>query len=274
MIFDCLKSILLGIIQGLTEFLPVSSSGHIVLAKELFSIQSYGLLYEVVLHFGTLLSVLVIFRKDIYAICVSLGSGIAAAFKEKTLKKLTNNPDSLLGILIIAGTIPSGAAGLIFKDTISNLFQSPFFISFSLIFTGIVLYLTRFIKEQKKEVSLLPALIIGCAQIFALIPGISRSGMTISAALFLGISREKSVKFSFFLSLPVIFGATILEMTDNFSFSNPEVNSIQMLIGLITAFLFGYGAIKVLLKIVMADKFYLFGYYCAVIGIVSLIYFS
>ncbi|MFC1557857.1 undecaprenyl-diphosphate phosphatase [candidate division KSB1 bacterium] len=273
MVFDFLKSILLGIIQGLTEFLPVSSSGHIVLAKELFSIQSYGLLYEVMLHFGTFLSVLVIFRKEIYAICVSLVGGIAEAYREKSLKKLTNNPDSLLGVLIIVATIPGGVAGLVFKDTISCLFRNPLFVSFSLILTGIILYLTRFIKEQKKELSFMQAAIIGCAQICALIPGISRSGMTISTGIFCGISREKAVKFSFYLSLPLILGATILELIDSFSFSNPEVNSIQLLTGLITAFLFGYGAIKILLKVVIAGKFYLFSYYCAVAGIVSLIYF-
>lgn len=273
MIQDVFKSILLGIIQGFTEFLPVSSSGHIVLAKELLSIQMYGLLFEVVLHFGTFLSVAVIFRREIYNICFFLYKGILNAFRNRSLKVLTDNADSFLGILIIVGTIPGAAAGIIFKDVISVMFQSPLVVSYSLIVTGIILYSTKYIGEKKKPLSLLSALLIGCAQVFALLPGISRSGVTISAGIFAGISKEKAVKFSFFLSMPVIFGATVFEMVDSFSLGNPDINVMQLMAGFITAFIFGYIAVKLLLKVVIAGKFYIFSYYCLFVGMLSLIFF-
>ena len=269
---DIFKSLLIGMIQGLTEFLPVSSSGHIVIAEHILSLESPGLLYEVILHFGTLLSVLVVFRKEIYSICSSLFNGIYAVFKKKSLPSGKENPDFNLGIYIILGSIPSGIVGFFFRDVISVLFESPLFVSFSLIFTGIILFFTRYARERKKELSLLSAIIIGCAQIIAIIPGVSRSGITISAGIFLGISRERAVKFSFFLSMPVIFGATLLEMIDSFVFNNPEINLFSLFIGFISAFVFGYFAIRILLKTVISGKFYIFSYYCLIVGILGLIY--
>lgn len=266
------KSLLLGIIQGITEFLPVSSSGHIVIAKNLFSIKSTGLLYEVFLHFGTFLSVVVVFRKEIISIISSSFVGLIYIIKKRNLNSdIEKNYNFRLGIFIIIATIPAGFIGILFKDILSEFFENVLFVSLALIFTGIILYFTKYIKERGYGIKFFNSLLIGCAQAIAIIPGISRSGMTISMGLFLGVKRDEAVKFSFFLSLPAIFGATILESFDIFCYNLSNEELVQIGLAFLSAFFSGYFAIKILMKIVMMGRFYLFSFYCFFIGILGII---
>ncbi|NVM03938.1 MAG: undecaprenyl-diphosphate phosphatase [Candidatus Helarchaeota archaeon] len=268
------KSVILGVIQGLTEFLPISSSGHIVIAKKLFLIKSAGMLYEVFLHFGTFLSVIVIFRKEIADIVSSLGIGMVDLLKNRSLSsKLTKNQKSRLGIFIIIASVPAGTVGILFKSELSEFFENPLFVAIALIFTGIILYITKYFREGGLGVRFFGSIVIGCAQAFAILPGISRSGMTISAGIFLGINREDAVKFSFFLSMPAIFGATILETLDAFYYNLNIEDLIQIFLAFLSAFLSGYFAVKVLMKIVIAGKFYLFSFYCFLIGILAIVFY-
>ena len=268
------KSIVLGIIQGLTEFLPISSSGHIVIAKELFFINSIGIFYEVFMHFGTSISIIVVFRKEITDIVFSFFTGIKYLLAKRSLNsELIKDRNFKLGIYIILATIPAGIAGVLFEGILLKLFENSFFVSIALIFTGIFLFSTRYIKEGNSNVKLFNSLLIGCAQALAIIPGISRSGMTVGLGLFLKIKREKAVRFSFFLSLPVILGATVLKL---FEISNYNLNLeelIQIFIASLSAFFTGYIAIKLLLKVVIAGKFHIFSYYCILIGILGIVFF-
>lgn len=268
------KSVILGVIQGLTEFLPISSSGHIVIVKKLFLVKSAGMLYEVFMHFGTFLSVIVVFRKEIADIVNSLWVGMVDLLKKRSLNsELTKNHKSRLGIFLIIASIPAGTVGILLKSELAKFFENPLFVSIALIFTGIILYITKYFKKGGIGVRFLDSIIIGCAQAFAILPGISRSGMTISAGIFLRINREDAVKFSFFLSLPAIFGATILETFDIFHYNLNVNDLIQIFLAFISAFLSGYLAIKVLMKIVIAGKFFLFSYYCILIGILGIVFF-
>jgi len=269
------KSILLGIIQGLTEFLPISSSGHIVLAKKIFFIKSVGVFYEVFMHFGTSLSVIVVFRKEIADIINSLFIGIKDILKTRSLSSESVwDKNSKLGIFIIIATIPAGIIGILFKGEFLKLFENPLFVSIALIFTGIFLLITKYINKGQSEVRFLNSLIIGCAQALAIIPGISRSGLTIGTGLVLKIKREDAVKFSFFLSLPAILGATILEFVDIINYNLNLIEMIQILLAFLSAFISGYIAVKFLMKAVIAGRFYLFSYYCFLIGISGIIFFN
>lgn len=266
------KSLFLGLIQGITEFLPVSSSGHIVIAKNLFYIKSPGLIYEVILHFGTFLSVLVVFRTEIISIIRASFFGIIYIIKKGKLNSdIVKNYNFRLGIFIVIATIPAGFIGILLKDILSKFFESIFFVSLALIFTGIILFFTKYFKERGYGINFFNSLLIGCAQALALIPGISRSGMTISMGLFLGVKRDDAVKFSFLLSLPAIFGATILESFNIFYYHLSNEELIQIGLAFLSAFFSGYFAIKILMKIVITGRFFLFSFYCFLIGILGII---
>jgi len=253
MIFE---SILLGLIQGLTEWLPVSSSGHLVIAQELLKIE-VPLIFDVMLHFGTLLAVFAFFWKDIVKILKSL---IKLDFKSESGK--------LIQFMII-GTIPIIFAGIIFYDAVKVLFQSIFVVSIALIINGILLFLTKFSKS-KKEMSYLDSLIVGLAQAFALIPGISRSGSTISTGLLKGVKKEYVFKFSFLLSIPAVLAANIWELS-NTIISNTNVDFIPYFIGMIVAAIVGYISLKFLFEILKRGKFYLFSFYCLIVGFILLL---
>jgi undecaprenyl-diphosphatase len=251
-----LESILLGLIQGLTEWLPVSSSGHLVIAQELLKIK-VPLIFDVILHFGTLLAVFAFFWKDIVKILKSL---IKLDFKSESGKLIK---------FIIIGTIPVAFAGVIFHDIVKSLFQNLFAVSIALIINGILLFLTKFPKD-KKEMSYLDSLIVGFAQAFALIPGISRSGSTISTGLLRGVKKEYVFKFSFLLSIPAILAANVWEL-NNTIISNTNVDFVSYFIGMIVAAIVGYISLKFLFQILKKEKFYLFSFYCLILGIILLL---
>ncbi len=249
-----IKTIILGIIQGLTEWLPISSTGHLKLAEHFLSME-VPIVFDVILHIGTLIVVLFFFRKDIKNILSALAR---LDFKTENGKLIP---------LILAGTIPTALIGLIFGDLIENVFQEILPIAFAFLICGAILYSSKAGKEEKNSISYLTAIIIGTAQGIAIIPGISRSGATIAVALLLGVRREKAFKFSFLLSIPAIIGAlglTVYKQSD--ALATAKIGWIEILAGIVLAMLVGYLALKLLWKILAKKKFHVFAFYCWLLG--------
>jgi len=248
-----IEAIILGIIQGLTEFLPISSSGHLVLSQIILGIQIPGNDFEVLLHVGTLCSILVVFNNDIKNIFFTLSSKETQRFI----------------LMLFVGTIPAVIIGIGFKDEIGKLFDNIIVVGFALLFTGIILISSFYFKSETKKNTIIKSSLIGIAQAVAIIPGISRSGMTISFALFLGLDARQASKFSFLLAIPVISGAAILmstELRDGFS-----IDIYIAISGLLTSFFVGVIALKWLLAWLNTGKFHYFGIYCFLIGILTII---
>lgn len=250
--------IILGIVQGLTEFLPVSSSGHLALLESLFHIsQSQRLSYTTFLHIGTTLSLLFYFRKKIYNIFIN---SINFTYREQQKQSLT------LILAIIIGTLPVAIIGYFANETIEQYFSVPIYPILFLIITGFILFITKFAKERKYRLTYTDALFIGIAQAIALLPGISRSGATISIALLLGLTREDGFEFSFLLAIPAIIGANILLL------KRTPINLpiIPLLISIIIPFTFGLLALILLKNIVIRKKLHYFAYYCWIISLIAI----
>ncbi len=255
-----LQAIILGIIQGLTEFFPVSSSAHLVIFQHFFSIKKDMLLLDAFLHAGTLLAIIILFWKEIMEIL----KGFPFLFKRGSVER----EGVKLFYLIFAGTIPTVMIGVLFKGEIESSFLSPKLAGGFLLFTSLMLFLTKFTRE-KSEVKIVHAFIIGIFQGLALLPGISRSGVTIASALAIGWKREYAFKFSFLLSIPAVLGANILEIySSNLSFSNLSI----LISGFIFSFISGYFSLKILSPLVKKGKFYLFSIYCLILGLGILIF--
>ena len=263
-----LKAILLGIIQGLTEFLPVSSSGHLVVFANILNFQESGIAFEVFVHFGTLISVLVAFRKE-------LGAMILAPY-EVWVKKSENEEIKeflMWDFYIIVATIPAVIVGLFFKDQIEQAFQSILLVFVMLLITGLLMFLTQYLKFRNVKFNFKNTFIIGIAQSFAILPGISRSGSTIFTGMAQGMDREKVAKFSFIMSVPAILGAVVLKLND--MINNPPLSSEITGIALGTLFsaITGYLAIVLLMNVVKKGKLQWFGYYCFALGLIGLIWY-
>ena len=243
-----LDTLILSILQGLTEFLPISSSGHLVIGQKLLDINLPGNAFEVVLHIGTLLSVLTVFRVEI-----------------KTLFFNLNDPSNRYYISAIAfGTIPALLFGLLLKDYISLIFDNIRFVSLSLVFTGIMLIASKFIIKRNMQLTLSIAMVIGLAQAVAIIPGISRSGATICMGILLGLSASEAARFSFLLSIPVIIGAGLLTAMN---IETIPFGLDVVLLGILFSYLVGWVSLKWLLNILNSGKLYWFGVYCLIIGL-------
>ena len=273
---DPIEAIILGIIQGLTEFLPVSSSGHLVLFQQLFGLKEAELFFDVCVHLGTLLAVMVVFRQEIKNIILALMRLISSTGSKKTiLQKVESDPDLKMALLIVIGSIPTAVLGFLFRGIADRLFASAFIVGLMLMVTGLLLWLTRWAAtrvEQPGADRLTPknALIIGVVQGLAIIPGISRSGSTISIALLLGIRREMAARYSFLLSIPAIIGAGLLSFKEGLSQTD---QAIQIsLLGAVAAALVGYGALKSLLHVVKKGRLHLFAPYCWMAGILAIVF--
>ncbi len=264
-----LQVIILGIVQGIAEFLPVSSSAHLIIFRDVFGIANFikgdmELAFDLALHFGTVLAILLFFSKDIIEM---IKNGFS---KEKVHKKGGN----LLWLIVVA-TIPAGIAGVLFEDTIEGFFRNNYLlISFSLIFMGIVLYLCD--KKSKtnrkmKDLDFKDAIIIGLSQVFALIPGFSRSGTTISAARALRLNRKDAAKFSFYMSLPVVLGACVLKLMKGSTWALIAANSGIFIIGILSSFITGILTIKLLLKYLDTHNFKIFMIYRILISVVVIL---
>ena len=253
--------ILLGIIQGLTEFLPISSSGHLVIAQNLLGMQKPQISLDIILHLGTMFAVIIYFRKDIIAMVKSLCHPGSKYFR--------------LALLLAIGTIPVAILGFLFKRYFKLLFTSPVYSSFFLIITGGILFLTKFCRpppgHDAKDIrafSFKDALIIGISQTMALAPGISRSGITIATGLFRNINRTLCARYSLLLSIPAILGAVAAEGRQCTALSPSDLWTV--LLGFAASLIAGWLAIAILVRCLQQARFYIFSYYCWALGIFSL----
>jgi len=260
---EFMESILLGIIQGLTEFLPVSSSGHLEIAKFILndaSIQEKSLLFTVMLHFGTALSTIIVFRKDILEIFKGLVS--------------KNKEDINFSLKIILSMIPAAIVGVVFDDVIDSFFEGNILLVASmLILTGLILFIADRAKTTDKPVGWTDAIIIGFAQMIAILPGISRSGATISTAVLLGVDRYKSARFSFLMVVPLIFGKMAKDLLSG-DFAVSVEQSWELLFGFIAALVTGIFACTWMIALVKRSKLKYFSYYCFIVAIVVFIYLA
>jgi undecaprenyl-diphosphatase len=263
MLADIVKAILIGAVQAITEFLPVSSSGHLVIAKTFLGLEEVGITMEVVTHFATALAVIVFLRKRIASILV------AANTKLKPGAELDDESarDFRLFLYVILGSIPAAAVGFLVRDRVEGLFEDVQTTAVMLIVTGLFVFFTG--KFGRSFTSLGPgrAFLIGLAQALAIIPGISRSGSTVGAGLATGVERREAFEFSLLLSLPAILGASVLELAGGRLGGNPAV----ILAAAVPAFVGGYFAISLLFKTVIHHKFHTFAYYLIPLGILLLL---
>lgn len=263
-----LSTIILGLIQGIAEFLPISSSAHLIIFRDIFGIgasmsKDMELSFDVALHLGTLLAIGVFFFKDFINM---ISKGLTKGVKDEQGK--------ILWYLIVA-TIPAAIAGLLFEDVIENIIRNNFFIIIiALVVMGIIIYLAD--KHSKKDnslktMSIKDAFIIGCSQVFALIPGFSRSGTTIAAGRLLGINKEDAAKFSFYLSAPVVAGAVVLQLLKKTTLTIVLANLSTFIIGILISFIIGLICIKYLLKYLHNHDFKIFMIYRIIIALIALL---
>ncbi|MBF0111759.1 MAG: undecaprenyl-diphosphate phosphatase [Desulfamplus sp.] len=275
-------ALLFGIVQGLTEFLPVSSSGHLALGQYLFEITEPTLFFDISLHIGTLLAVVIVFFTTIKSIAIAIFNLFKSLIKlnlQGFKRDLNSSPDIRFALLIVVASIPTAFIGLALKPYIDTFFDSINFVGVMLITTGTFLWFTKDIQKRDSDASQIAnfsykdALFIGLCQGVAVLPGISRSGATITAGLFCGIDREQAARFSFLLSIPAIVGAELLGLKDILFDSQHSSFSLNMgtLYGTAVAFVVGYVALKILLKIVKVGRIHLFAPYCWILGVVSVV---
>ena len=264
-----LKTIIIGLIEGITEWLPISSTGHMILANEFIKLDvsdAFWEMFEVVIQLGAIMAVVVLYFKTLFP----WGFG-------KT-KDDTKNTFSLW-FKIIVGCIPCAVIGLLFDDIINEKFYNPWTVAVTLILYGVLFILIENVHKNKKarvdninNLSYLDALKVGLFQVLSIIPGTSRSGATILGGLIIGLDRKVAANFTFFLAIPVMFGASLLKIVKfGFAFTTSEI--VVLLVGMITAFIVSIIAIKFLLKYIKNNDFKVFGYYRIVLGIIVLLYF-
>ncbi len=249
---EILRAIILGIVQGITEWLPVSSSGHLVIFQNILGLQESDVFFDVMLHFGSLLVIFFVFRKDL----MDLLKGVF-----RLEKRYLN-----LSLYIIIGSVPIVLAGFFLNKQIKSIFSSLTTVGISLLITALLLFLSGFSFSKEKAMDSKRSLMIGISQAMALLPGISRSGATISTGMILGIERQKAARFSFILVIPAILGAAVLELTaiENIPPMAPIV------VGTVFSIITGFLSLKLLLYIVQKNKLSIFSWYCAILGIILL----
>ncbi len=261
-----LQSAVLGLTQGLTEFLPISSSGHLILLPRFFSWPDQGLAFDAVAHLGTLAAILIYFRKRIWMIIKSFFS------RSEELKESRR-----LGWLILAGIVPAGFAGFFFENTIENVLRDPKIVAGSLILWAAVMYIADTVAKKKKyagglsKLTFLKSIFVGAAQAIALVPGTSRSGITMTAGLFSGLSRESAAEFSFLLGAPLIFGAGALKLAEVIKSGMIDAEAGVLAVGFIVSFLSGYLAIRFLIDFLKKHSLNVFVAYRVLLGILILI---
>lgn len=269
---NIIEAILLGILQGITEFLPVSSSGHLVLARALIGETLIpGITFEVVVHFGSFCSIAVYYRKLLGDMVKDVAQSLTPTGIRKQRFKTDEN--TKLSLIILLSMIPALIVGFTMKDSIEEAFVNPFFASIMLLVTGSILFSTKFVKSPTKDVNASRGFWMGVAQAFAILPGISRSGSTISLGLLLGVNREKVANFSFLMVLPVLAGAMLLELIELINIGTVIIPVSILVTGFFASFISGYLALTYLIKLLKRDKFHYFSYYCWSIGIAGIIFF-
>lgn len=257
-----IEAIILGIVQGLTEFLPVSSSGHLELAKFILgdeSLPEESLLFTVVLHFATALSTVVIFRKEVAEI-------FAGLFQFKW------NEQTEFSLKIIVSMVPAAAVGVLFNDQIEALFnRNLLLVGGMLLLTGVLLFLADRAKNTDKKVGYKEAIIIGISQAIAILPGISRSGATISTSVLLGVDREKAARFSFLMVVPLIFGKMAKDLMDG-GIAESQIEMMPLVLGATAAFVSGLLACTWMIALVKRSQLKYFSFYCFFVGVLAIGY--
>ncbi|MFA4981651.1 MAG: undecaprenyl-diphosphate phosphatase [Candidatus Omnitrophota bacterium] len=248
------QAIILGIVQGITEFFPISSSGHLVALQGIFGLKESKIAFDIFLHFGTLVAVLAFFRKEILA--------------------LFGKERKLLLFLVIA-SIPTFIIAIVFKDMAERLFAAPKVVGYMLLVTGAWLIASVLFSkkiETRKELTAADSILIGIAQGIAIIPGISRSGATIATGFLAGLDKELCVRFSFLLSIPAVLGAIVFKAR-KIAGALTGQDPLTFIAGGLAAMCVGLIAIKLLLKMARSDKFYMFGVYCIIVGLIVIVRF-
>ena len=265
-----LEAIMLGVLQGITEFLPVSSSGHLVLMQHFLGIKESQVFFDVMLHFGTLGAVIIVYYQLIGSL---VRTGFFTLFQTDFYRHprltISNSPDLRLIWFLLLGSIPTGLIALLFKDSIEAIFGKPMVVAGMLIITGLILQLSRLGQRRRQTETPLRAWhtpLVGIVQGLAIIPGISRSGSTISISLLLGLSPQVAAQYSFLLSIPAILGAVILKLKD---VEKITIAPTVIVAGILTSFIVGYIALRFLLALLNRGKFSIFSYYCFALGIVA-----
>lgn len=258
-----LQAIILGLVQGLTEFIPVSSSGHLLLLHHVFGIQEVGLGYDVALHIGTFTALLLFFHKDVRDLVRSLILG--------------KGPKAKLAKIVALGTVPAVIAGMLLQTTAETVFRSPQLVCISLVVMAVIMLVAeRYASSRNgakavERVTFRQGLLVGLAQAIALVPGVSRSGSTITAGLFAGLDRVTATRFSFLLSLPITFGAILKFMYDGDTVQQVREDPALFVVGIVTAFLSGVVAIRFLLRFVAKHPLNIFAYYRLALAAIAIV---
>ena len=260
-----LEVIVLSVLQGIAEFLPISSSGHLVLGRSVLGLGDVGLRLDIFLHVGTLVSIFAFYGAIVARLVRNaFGAGGSDAMRESWMYALK----------IVVSAVPAGIVGVLFKSRFEEAFSSPSFVGGALIFTGAVLTATRFLPKGEKDVSFLRAALMGLAQAVALLPGVSRSGMTLAAARAAKVEGERAAEFSFLMSAPPIAGAALLEIVKTVGEAEAaaarETSWGLCVVGALIAAVVGWFALKLLVASLKGRWFWLFGPYCIVVGLLSL----
>jgi undecaprenyl-diphosphatase len=258
---DVIQSIVLGAIQGITEFLPISSTAHLVLLPWFFSWKDKGLAFDVALHVGSLLAIIVFFWRDWLLI-------ISDFLKSAAERSFEGRPSGKIGMFILIGTVPGAISGLLFEKEAAGLFRNPFSIAFAISAFGLLLYISdRFSRRYKSvlDMSFTDCIVVGLVQALAIIPGVSRSGITITGAMFRNFRRDEAAKFSFLLAAPLIAGAGIFESRH---LSYAEVSSGPFILGFVSSAIFSFLAIKYLLRFVRKESYTVFVIYRLILAVV------
>lgn len=270
--FEIMKAIVLGVVQGATEFIPVSSSGHLVIVPWLLGWEPSTLLFDAILHWGTLLSLLIVFGQDFWNMLLAV---------LRSIRTRSLDADARLAWLIVLGSIPAAVFGYLVKDALEALFlgaSAPLVAGFSLLVTALLLATSEFLTAKSvnfrslDELKVRDSVAIGLAQVLALLPGVSRSGSTIAAGLVCGLRRETAARFSFLLGAPVFFGAGLLELTDTVLEEQAQfiADLPVLLIGFAVSAITGFLAIRFLLAYLRENSLYIFAAYCLVAGCIVL----
>ncbi len=257
-----LKAFVLGVVQGLTEFLPVSSSGHLVLAQHWIGLDEGGVAFVALLHLGTMFAIIPVYLDDVRRILV-------AALHLLTFR--ASGAERKLLVTLLIGMIPIAVVGVVFGDQISAAFESPRFASVMLLVTALLLFTSHRFRHARNDVGYGSALVIGLFQIIAILPGISRSGSTISAGMFAGVKPAEAARFSFLMAVPLLAGAAAVKLPELFG-GEETLAAGPAALGFVASAVSGYFAIRWLLRLLARGRFLYFGVYCTLLGIAGLLF--
>jgi undecaprenyl-diphosphatase len=265
-----LEALVLGLVQGLTEFLPVSSSGHLVLAQHLLHVRDPEILsFDIFVHLGTIISLAVVLWKDFRDILAAVWEALS---QFQFARSFRENLPFRTGVILAVGSIPAGVVGILFHQQIRNAFTDPKLVSMNFAVTGLMLFLTRLARPaNEKKMGILGALAVGFGQAFAILPGISRTGVTMSIAMYLRMAPVKAARLSFLLAVPAIAGGAIVE-SRFYTAGGMTTGVLPILAGTAVAAVTGYLVIKMMLKITEKGKFSLFSFYCLAVGLFGIIF--